>query len=76
LLYGTCVKGYWKGAQVGLAISLVNDNPDACYKKTGVSNLESSLDTVTFVKDDDNKFTCLLDSHFTYYPPLSNAWSG
>jgi hypothetical protein len=65
---GFVQSGYWKGANFALMVKSVNDDPEKCFTKEGVTHTRVIFTTVTFQMSLGKRFVCF-GSGDTYYSP-------
>jgi hypothetical protein len=64
------ISGFWKKAIFALVTRKDNDDPAACFTKSGVQRAYTSFSSVTFQKNCKEKFVCFGTGKVEYYPGL------
>jgi hypothetical protein len=72
-LYGKVISGFWKGSTVVAFVRFLNEEPEACFTKTGVTRLYSTLTSITFQKNCKEKLVCFVNTLLNIYPGLNNS---
>ncbi len=74
-LYGTVKTGFWPKWTVLLVLRYDNEEPEACFMKTGVPRLYISFASVTFQKSLKEKFVCFGSGKIKFYSGLKTKTS-
>jgi hypothetical protein len=74
-LYGKVISGFWKGSTVVSVGKFINEEPEACFTKTGVTRLYSSFSSTTFQKNCKEKLVCFGNTLIEFYPGLKTISS-
>ncbi len=79
-LYGKVISGFWKGSTITTVARFINEEPEACFTKTGVTRSYSSFASLTFQKNCKERLVCFSNTRVEYYPglktskPLADQW--
>jgi hypothetical protein len=74
-LYGKIISGFWEKSTVVAVVRYINEEPEACFTKTGVTRLYSGFCSTTFQKNCNEKLVCFGNILLEFYPGLTNEES-